>query len=156
MRRCPARGYTIVELVLVIAIIAILGAMVGPRFFDNAAFDERAYADELASSLRYAQKVAVASGCRVRAEISSGSYSLSQQSPSAGHCDATDTSFPVAVRLSTGELMNGSAPAGISTIPTVTIIFDALGRTNLAADQTLAIGARTVAIRADSGLVTSP
>lgn len=150
-----AHGYTIVELVLVIAIIAILGALAGPRFFDNAAFDERAYSDELASSLRYAQKVAVASGCRVRADIAAGGYSLAQQSPLAGHCDPADAGFPVVVRLSTGEAMNGSAPAGIITAPSITVIYDALGRTNLAADQTLSIGARTVVIRAESGLVTT-
>jgi len=151
-----AHGYTVVELVLVIAIIAILGALVGPRFFDNAAFDERAYADELASSLRYAQKVAVASGCRVRADIAAGGYSLSQQSPVAGHCDPADAGFPIAVRLSTGDVMNGSAPAGVVTAPAITVIYDALGRTNLAANQVLTIGSRTLAIQADSGLVTSP
>jgi len=78
-------GYTIVELVLVMVIIAILGAVAGPRFFNNTAFDERAYLDELASALRYAQKIAVASGCRVHADITAGSYSLTQQAPQAGH-----------------------------------------------------------------------
>jgi MSHA pilin protein MshC len=149
-------GYTVVELVLVIVILAVLGALAGPRFFDNAAFDERAYADELASSLRYAQKVAVASGCRVRADIAAGGYSLTQQSPQAGHCNATDASFPVLVRLSTGDVMSGTAPAGVTTAPALTLVYDALGRTNLAANQTLAVGARTLAIQADSGLVTTP
>jgi MSHA pilin protein MshC len=149
-------GYTIVELVLVIVILAVLGAVAGPRFFDNAAFDERAYVDELASSLRYAQKVAVASGCRVRADIAAGSYSLAQQTPQAGHCDLADASFPVQVRLSTGEVMSGTAPAGVTTAPAMALVYDALGRTNLATNQTLTVGARTLLIQADSGLVTTP
>jgi MSHA pilin protein MshC len=149
-------GYTIVELVLVIVILAVLGAVAGPRFFDNAAFDERAYVDELASSLRYAQKVAVASGCRVRADIAAGSYSLAQQTPQAGHCDPADSSFAVQVRLSTGEVMNGTAPAGVTTAPAMALVYDALGRTNLATNQTLTVGARTLLIQADSGLVTTP
>jgi MSHA pilin protein MshC len=149
-------GYTIVELVLVIVILAVLGAVAGPRFFDNAAFDERAYVDELASSLRYAQKVAVASGCRVRADIAAGSYSLAQQTPQAGHCDPADSSFPVQVRLSTGEVMSGTAPAGVTTAPAMALVYDALGRTNLATNQTLTVGARTLLIQADSGLVTTP
>jgi MSHA pilin protein MshC len=142
--------------VLVIAIIAILGAVAGPRFFDNSAFDERAYLDELASSLRYAQKVAVASGCRVRADIASASYSLTQQVPQAGHCDPADGSFPVPVLLSTGQQMSGSAPSGVTTSPAVTIVFDALGRTNFATNQTLTVGARTLVVQAESGLVTTP
>ena len=149
-------GYTIVELVLVLVIIAILGAVAGPRFFDNSAFDERAYLDELASSLRYAQKIAVASGCRVRAEINASSYALTQQAPQAGHCDPADASFPLPVLLSTGQTMSGSAPTGVVTAPAISIVYDALGRTNLAANQTLTIGPRTILVQADSGLVTTP
>lgn len=137
-------------------IIAILGAVAGPRFFDNSAFDERAYLDELASSLRYAQKIAVASGCRVRADITAGSYSLTQQAPQAGHCDPADASFPLPVLLSTGQTMSGSAPAGVVTSPAITLVYDALGRTNLASNQALTVGARTIFIQADSGLVTTP
>lgn len=149
-------GYTIIELVLVMLIVAILGAAAGPRFFDNNAFDERAYLDELASSLRYAQKVAVASGCRVRADISAGGYALTQQSPLTGHCDPADASFPVPVLLSTGQVMTGTAPSGVVTAPAVSIVYDALGRTNLSANQTLSVGPRTIFIQAESGLVTTP
>lgn len=149
-------GYTVVELVLVIVILGILGAVAGPRFFDNSAFDERAYRDELASTLRYAQKVAVASGCRVRAEITSSGYSLTQQSPSAGHCDPADTSFPIPVRLSTGDIMSGAAPGGVITVPATTFYYDGLGRTSLATNQTLNVGSRIVLIEARSGLVTTP
>jgi len=145
-----------IELVLVMVIIAILGVAAGPRFFNDTAFDERAYLDELASSLRYAQKVAVASGCRVRADIAAGSYSLTQQAPQAGHCDPADSSFPVPVMLSTGQVMSGSAPAGVTTSPAVTLVYDALGRTNLVTNQALTVGARALVIQAESGLVTTP
>ncbi|MGB5491996.1 MAG: GspH/FimT family pseudopilin [Woeseiaceae bacterium] len=152
----PQCGYTIVELVLVMVIIAILGAVAGPRFFDNAAFDERAYLDELASSLRYAQKIAVASGCRVRADIAAGGYALTQQAPQAGHCDPADASFPLPVLLSTGQTMSGIAPSGVVTSPSISIVYDALGRTNLAANQVLTVGPRTILVQANSGLVTTP
>lgn len=137
-------------------IIGILGAVAGPRFFDNSAFDERAYLDELTSSLRYAQKIAVASGCRVRAVIAAGSYTLTQQAPQSGHCDPADASFPLPVMLSTGQTMSGSAPSGVVTSPATTLVYDALGRTNLASNQTLTVGARTILIQADSGLVSTP
>ena len=149
-------GYSVIELVLVIALLAILSAVAAPRFFDDTAFDERAYADELASSLRYAQKVAVASGCRVRADIAASSYSLTQQTPQAGHCDPADASFPLQVRLSTGEVMSGSAPTGVVTVPALSVVFDALGRTNFATNQTLTVGSHALLIQADSGLVTKP
>lgn len=149
-------GYTVVELVLVIVILAILGAVAGPRFFDNSAFDERAYRDELASTLRYAQKVAVASGCAVRAEITPTSYTLAQQSTLAGHCDPADAGFPVPVRLSTGDVMSGSAPGGVTTAPATVFFYDSLGRTSLAANLSLTVGSRVLLIEAQSGLVTTP
>lgn len=154
----PAResGLTIVELILVIVIIGILGALAGPRFFDNRSFDERAYAEELASALRYAQKIAVGSGCRVRVDIAPASYSLMQQDASAGHCDPTDTSFPAPVLLSTGQTASGTAPSGVTTATSLTIVFDPLGRTNLGSNRSIAFGPHTLTLQADSGLVTGP
>ena len=149
-------GFTVVELVLVIVIVGVLGAIAGPRFFDNATFDERAYYDELVTSLRYAQKVSVASGCRVRVDITATTYSLTQQSPQAGHCDPADASFPVPVRLPTGETMSGVAPGSVSVDPAITLIYEPLGSTNLAANQLLSVGSRVLTIQADSGLVVTP
>ncbi|MEX0708381.1 MAG: GspH/FimT family pseudopilin [Woeseia sp.] len=154
----PAResGLTVVELILVIVIIGILGALAGPRFFDNRGFDERAYAEELASALRYAQKVAVGSGCRVRADIAPSGYSLTQQDASAGHCDPTDTSFPAPVMLSTGQAASGTAPSGVTADIPLVVVFDALGRTNLGSNRFIAVGPHTLSIQAESGLVTGP
>jgi len=149
-------GYSLVELVLVIVILATIGMLAGPRFFDNDAFDERGYYDELASALRYAQKIAVASGCRVAVDITVNTYALSQQAPLAGHCDPTDASFPLAVRLSTGDVVSGTAPGSIVTAPPITIVYDALGRTNLAADQVISVGSRSLTVEASSGLVVTP
>ncbi|MDX1516204.1 MAG: GspH/FimT family pseudopilin [Woeseiaceae bacterium] len=149
-------GYTIVEVVLVIVILAVLGTVAGPRFFDNASFDERTYYDELVSALRYAQKVAVASGCRVQVQIAAASYSASQQTGSLGHCDAADTSYPTPVRLSSGDPLAGNAPAGTLTSPALTLIYTPLGSTDLLANQALVVGSRTLVVQADSGLVVTP
>ncbi len=149
-------GFSLVELVLVIVILTIIGAMAGPRFFDNAAFDERAYRDELASAIRYAQKVAVATGCPVRVQIAAGGYTLTQQQAVAGHCDAADAGFPLAVALPSGDAVAGSAPAGVTAAPPLTFTYDALGRTSLMADQSVAVGGQTFTIAAASGLVTTP
>ena len=154
--RAVNAGFTVVELVLVIVIIGILGAIAGPRFFDNSVFDERAYYDELASAIRYAQKVAVASGCRVRVSLGAGTYELRQQAALGGHCDTTDVTFPQQLQLPSGQIMSGTAPSGVTAAPPLIIVYDALGRTDLAADQTVNVGTWSLLIEAESGLVVTP
>ena len=105
------RGYTVVELVLVIAILGIMMGFAVPRFFDNSLFAARGYADELAAALRYAQKVAVASGCRVRIAIDASGYALAQQAASGGGCDPDDASWSTPVRAADGALAAGSTPS---------------------------------------------
>lgn len=156
-RLAPAvsRGFTVIELVLVIVIVAVLGAIAGPRFFGNAAFDERAFYDELVAALRYAQKVAVASGCAVQVNITASNYAITQQTPLAGHCDPADASFPLPVLLPSGDAMSGTAPGTVAVTPAITFIYGPLGQTNLGTNQVLSLGSRVLSIQAESGMVVT-
>jgi len=156
---CPAgsnAGFTVVELVLVIVILTVLASVAGPRFFGSTEFSERGYRDELAITLRYAQKVAVASGCPVRFSLSAAGYALSQQATSNGHCDPADNGYPLPVSLAGGQAASGNTPAGVTVGPALVLHYDTLGRTDLASDQTVAIGSQTLTIQAASGLVLTP
>ncbi len=162
MKLCPlsrsgaATGFTLVELVVVITILAILATVAAPRFFDNRTFEERGYFEELVAAARYAQKLAVASGCPVRLQVTAGGYQLTQQADSAGRCDPSDGSWGQPVIMPGGQSMVGTTPAGIAVAPAVTVVFDALGQTDLGGNQAISVGAWTLQIEADSGYVTTP
>jgi MSHA pilin protein MshC len=149
-------GFTMIELVVVIVIIGILAAIAAPRFFGNRAFLERGYYEELTAALKYAQKLAVASGCPVRVSIAAGSYDARQQAAAGGSCNTADATWPTGVQLADGRLLSGTTPIGVSASPAVTIVYDALGRTNLAADQVISVGSFALTVRADSGYVQAP
>jgi MSHA pilin protein MshC len=54
------RGFTLIELVVVISVMAVIAAMAAPRFANGDIFETRGDAGLLSSTLRYAQKTAIA------------------------------------------------------------------------------------------------
>ncbi len=149
-------GHTLVELVTVIVILGILAAFAVPRFFDSQVFEERGFYEEVATALRYGQKIAVGSGCPVRVTITATSYDLKQQTVSGNRCDPADSTWAVAVMMPTGQAAAGSTPAGITLAPVTTFQLDGLGQTDLGSDLTVTVGALSMTVQAASGFVVTP
>ncbi len=152
--RAAAReaGFTIVELVLVVAIIAVLAAVAAPRFLAMGAMSADLYQSEVLAALRYAQRLAVASGCGVQVQMTASSYTLTQQTGCAGAAWTQAVVDPSTNAASYAR----SAPAGVTLSATVNPLrFDPLGRaTNsagAASDATIGVGARTISVVGESG-----
>jgi len=142
------RGFTLVELIMVIVITGILAAVVGPRFFDRQVFDERMFFEESIGAVRYAQKLALASGCLTQVSLDGNGYLLRQ---SAG-C-TTDANYDVEVIGADGQSPYANTlPSGVTVNPSnFPVVFDSLGRPSSAASAT--IGTFTLNVAADTGLV---
>lgn len=154
--RSESRGYTLIELITVVIILGILAALTTPRFFDFDVFAERGFYEEVASALRYAQKIAVGSGCPVRVSITAGNYALNQQAAAGNRCDPADSTWSVPVLLPDGQPAAGSTPSGITLGPVTTYQVDALGQTDLGADLTVTVGGQSLTVQAESGYVLIP
>jgi len=54
------KGFTLIELIMVIVILGVLAVFAAPRMFDNSTFTARGLHDETMALLRFGQKTAIA------------------------------------------------------------------------------------------------
>jgi MSHA pilin protein MshC len=122
-----ANGFTLIELVTTLVIVGILSVVALPRFFDDQAFGERGYVDEVASALRYARKIAVATECEVSVTLTANSYSASQRD-TLNNCNTAGAPWATPVRRADGSNVTGNAPANVALGPVATVVFRGDGR----------------------------
>lgn len=146
-------GFTLVELVLVIVLLAIVSAVALPRFFGRSAFDERVFFDDTLNAIRYSQKMAVATGCNVRFSVLLNGYTVLRENTNSCENKTTPPSFSDALAIrhpATGEMGYSGSHANITlTASQATTTFDALGRAD--ADNTVSVGPRQISIIATTG-----
>ena len=150
------KGFTIVELVATLVIIALIAAVTGPLFFDIGIFRERGFFEETLSAVRYAQKHAVATGCHVRVNISATGFRLFRP-VNAAACGSGIYNTDVADPSGNSPTFTRTAPEGVtlSTTPsTPNIIFLADGSTNIGtATITINVGGSQFRVHRDTGFV---
>jgi MSHA pilin protein MshC len=147
------RGFTLVELVVVITIAGVLAAYVAPRFWSQQAFSDRGYVDELAAALRSTQKAAVITGCPAQLTLASNSFAATQQAAAGNACDLSDTTWPTPVLSADGSAIQDTAPANTTAVPTGVFQFDTQGRLSSSPGATITVGTHTITIIAGTGLV---
>ena len=145
-------GFSLVELITVIILLAILGVVALGRFTGGDAFAARGFFDDTVSAVRFAQKLAISSGCDVRVITTAGSYQLRQSSS----CTADDFTANVANPANrSNAYQNTDMPSGYS-LTAGTITFNARGeREGATSDFDLSDGSTTYRFRvhASTGLV---
>lgn len=145
--RGASRGFTMVELVLVIVIAGILAAVAAPRMLGRTGFDTRGFADQLAATVRFAQKLAVAQHTDVHVRLTASDATLCYDAACATLAPGPGSEKPYTV----------SAPGGVAITPPTTLHFDAGGHpVNLAARLDIQVngsGTHHVFVEQETGYV---
>lgn len=66
------RGFTLIELIMVIVILGVLAVFAAPRLFDNSTFTGRGLHDETMALLRFGQKTAIAQRRTICVSVNNG------------------------------------------------------------------------------------
>ena len=144
-------GFSLVELVTVVVLLGILAVTAFSRMTGFGAFEQKAVFDEVTSALRYAQKLAISSGCSVQVVLTTTSYSLRQGSSCTSGVYTRNVLHPA---HRTSAYQNASLPAGVTISPAATVVFTPQQQvTGLAANTVFNIGPGSLTLYKDSGLV---
>lgn len=153
-----SRGYTLVELIVITAIVGILGVYISSRFFSADQFQGKRFFDQVESAVRYARQLAIASGCPVQVALTSGSYTLMQQTASGNTCN-TAAGFTLSViNPGNSQAFTDTAPSGVTISPAATLVFGTTGAvtSGIGANQQFTIGGHTFTLIAATGYVSEP
>ncbi len=138
------RGFTLIELVAVIVIIAILAAVALPRVTAANPLAERGFADEVAANLRQARAIAIATQCDVQFTIDGTGYQAFQRQAAAGHCSAGGA-FNVPV-------LSGIRPNQVAAPPVRQFVFQGNNHGAIGGAVSITVGGQTINLYA-SGIV---
>ncbi len=149
MPRSRCAGFTLLELVTIIVIMGILALVAVARFSGLEGFDSRGFYDKAVSSVRFAQKTAVAWRRPVFVCVTATQVAIGA---------AAGCSPPIANPV-TGTGAVEDAPNGVTLNP-VTFSFDRLGRPSAAVTITFSSSIagdppRQIAVAAETGYVTA-
>jgi MSHA pilin protein MshC len=138
------RGFTLIELIMVIVILGVLAVFAAPRILNTGDFTQQGFHDETLSLLRYAQKTAIAQRRTVCVTLAATGVTMMMDtnSPPDGACDTAPT-LPNTPRGGSGLV--GSVGS---------FNFTSLGNTDQAARVTITIvNSSAIAVEADTGYV---
>ena len=154
------RGFTLIELIMVIVMLGVLSVFVAPRMFNSQDFYAKGFHDETMAYLRYAQKTAIAQRRTVCVTFGANSLSLAAASAAGTtDCSAAATSF-TGPRGESPPSLTAKGSVAYSTTPAA-LHFNGLGQPTTSAGSVLTVPrtlqvigiSKTVTVEAATGFV---
>jgi len=162
------RGFTLIELVMVIVLVSVLATVAGPRMIDSSQYQGRMYFDELVAALRYANKYAMSSSCDVEVSLTSGTSGTTVNLFQRSNCSTSPTGsntgtfgtiniYDPSFNLAIDQLV---IPTQITVSSTgLPLYFSSLGQakntsTNAISNATIQVGSFSLTIVGGTGYVS--
>ncbi len=131
------RGFTLIELIMVLVMVGVLAVFVAPNFSALRGFDEIGYRDKVRGALEFARKAAVAQRRTVQVDLAANNltFKIDWNSPTGAFTlgNPQNLTLPSLDKVCNVNYMV-CAPAGVSVTfgagnaATGTLVFNALGQ----------------------------
>jgi MSHA pilin protein MshC len=121
------RGFTLIELIMVMVILGVLSAVAGPKIFNVSVFNARGFHDQTLAYLRFAQKTAVTQRRTVCVQFGTNTVTLTIAAAVA----STNCATPGALTVPMGTAGVLNAKPGVTfdvALPPTDFNFDSLGQ----------------------------
>lgn len=145
------RGFSLVELIMVMLITGVLAVAAISRFFDRQIFESRGFYDETLAALRYAQKTAIAQRrnvCVTFISTSLARLTIASASGIAAPCD-TDLTGPTGT---TPFEVTARSGVSFAALPT-NFQFSALGQASLSQTMQVVGASGNIVVEQETGYV---
>jgi prepilin-type N-terminal cleavage/methylation domain-containing protein len=146
-------GFTLIEIIAAITIVAILAAVAIPRMPVAQPYEERGSAESLAASLRQSRAVAIASGCDVQFTLDAAGYRATQRVAGTGNHCAASGAFSTPVRRGDGDDIDALLPPNVAAPAGRQFVFRSDGSVAGGA-FTISVGPLSIAV--EDGVVSGP
>jgi len=147
-------GFSMLELVVVLVVVGALAAVALPRMLKLGDLDEPAFADEVASTLRYARKLATATRRVVCVSVASDGITLTMdhRAPESYLSLSCAASPMVEIPGSHCAANKVCTPSGVALSATpASFRFSGSGESNT--DVTVTVGSKTLSINRFTGYI---
>jgi len=134
-----ARGFTLFELIIVMLLVGVLAAYTLPKL-DIAGFRSSGFSQQTLSTIRFAQKLAISSGCSVQVQINTSSCSLNWNGCAGNAAIANPASGDT-------NFCADSEPEG--TFSAINFSFNRIGAPSV--PQSFTIDDKTITVEANTG-----
>lgn len=152
------RGFTLIELIMVIVLVGVLVVAVAPNMNVLNTFDGAGYRDKVRGALEFARKAAVSERRNVRVSLAANNLTFdvdNDVSDGAGAGTYPRILALPALDRACGNITNSvCAPAGVTLNgPVAVLVFSPLGRPSAGAVYTVGPAALTITVEAETGYV---
>lgn len=150
-RSAKQRGFTLIEMIMVIVILGVLAVFAAPRILNNTDFAARGFHDETLALLRFGQKTAIAQRRTVcvTVNVTGITMTLFVANPATASCGAATAAQAPAL----APPFTPKGGTGLSG-PTAPFQFTPLGSTDQAAAVTITVANSTpITVEPNTGYI---